>query len=99
MAIFAVDVDPRQAEEWDRYYREEHFPAIMSLPGFAAGARFRLTRRLKEGLGRDPEWLTLYQLTQEGPQESPEAARVLDDWIRRGQPATRNTIQGQYFPA
>jgi hypothetical protein len=99
ISLVAQDVDPVRAEEWDRYYREEHFPAIMSLPGFTAGARFRLARRLKEGLHRDREWLTLYQLTEEGPQQTPEAARVLDDWIRRGKPATKNRMAGQFYPA
>lgn len=106
ISYFAVDVDEAAVDAWDAYYREEHFPAVLSLPGYGAGGRFRLNRRLSAGLGRDPEWLTLYQLVDEDalrrlstPGEQPAgAAETYADWLARGAPATRNLIQGRYRP-
>lgn len=106
LSLFAVDVDPAAAESWDAYYRDEHFPAVLALPGYAAGARFRLQRRLSESLGRDPEWLTLYQLEDEAALErlsrpelqSPAARQVYEDWLRRGQPSTSNLLSRRYLP-
>jgi hypothetical protein len=104
LSLFAVDVEPAAADGWDAYYRDEHFPAVLRLPGYAAGARFRLERRLKDGLGRDPEWLTIYQLDDDAGLErlsrselqSPAARNAYDDWLRRGQPHTSNLLSRRY---
>lgn len=106
ISMFAADVAAGVVAGWDAYYRDEHFPAVLGLDGYAAGARFRLHRRLREGEGRAPEWLTLYQLeghealTRLGQLTTadPDATEVYADWQRRGAPLTSNVVMARFVP-
>jgi hypothetical protein len=99
VVLFAVDVAQAAAAAWDEYYRDEHFPAVLALPAYAAGGRFRLHRRLREDLGRDPEWLTLYQLSAASEEPAAAAAAVAEDWRQRGEPFISNRLWARYAPA
>lgn len=106
ISMFAADVEAGVAAAWDAYYRDEHFPAVLGLEGYAAGARFRLSRRLPQCGARTPEWLTLYQLDCEealarlgDPDSTPaDAAAVYADWQRRGAPLTTNVVMARFRP-
>ena len=72
-----LDIDPAYDEEFNRWYAEEHFPALVGFPGVLAGRRFRNVA--------DPhKYLALYDL--ESPQilDSPEYAKaVTSPWTQR----------------
>lgn len=104
IVVCGADVAPEAAGAWDAWCRDEHFPAVLALPGYAAGARFRVHRRLREGCGHDPEWLTLYQLDGEDAlrllEDPSEAAlAVREEWRLRGEPLVGSAHHARFLPA
>jgi hypothetical protein len=81
-------------DEFNRWYAEEHLPDVVSVPGFTAATRYRLTDL---NLGRQfkpwivpRRYLAIYELEVEGPEAVAEAGRAL-----RGRPnPTRSPALG-----
>jgi hypothetical protein len=72
-----LDIDPAYDEEFNRWYIEEHFPAIVGFPGVLSGRRFRNVA--------DPyKYLALYDLDSPQILDSPEYAKVATSpWTQR----------------
>lgn len=54
--LVTVEVDEEDAEELDRWYREEHGPEKMAIPGYVGMRRFR-------ALDGSPRFLAIYELS------------------------------------
>src|SRR5579859_7953653 len=54
--VVSVEVDEKDADELDRWYREEHGPEKLAIPGYASLRRFRAY----DGSAR---FLAIYELT------------------------------------
>lgn len=85
--VVTVEVDEKDADELDQWYREEHGPEKMAIPGYRAMRRFR-------AYGGSPRFLAIYELddpeiAMKSGQASPESAERLHevmakwkDWAR-----------------
>lgn len=87
-----MDIVPEGEAEFNRWYREQHFPERLGVPGFLRGRRYLAVQGM-------PRYLTLYET--EGPQVlSSEAylARLNNptDWTRRVLPTMRNVVRNAY---
>ncbi len=72
-----IDIDPAHEEEFNRWYAEEHYPAITGFPGVLAGRRFR-------NLAEPHKYLALYDLESPAVLDSPEYAKVATSpWTQR----------------
>jgi hypothetical protein len=96
-SILMVYTEPATDEledEFNRWYSEEHLPDVVSVPGFTAATRYRLTD-LNVGRQFKPwivprRYLAIYELEVEGPEAVAEAGRAL-----RGRPnPTRSPALG-----
>ena len=103
VSIVTADVDPRQEEEWDRWYTESHVPNLLKIPGYALAGRFRVFEHpALSGFNTGPKYLALYECESEdvlptlGPGEAmhPEAAAELQRWQERGLPHVSNFAWG-----
>ena len=92
LIVVRLDVDPAHDEEFNRWYAEEHLPAICAVPGTIAVRRFRAI----EG---GPAYLFLTRLTEPDVQRS-EAWRTAADtpWTARLRPTFRNFWRVVYRP-
>jgi hypothetical protein len=87
-AILMVYTDPNtpeQEDEFNRWYTDEHLPDVVSVPGFVAATRYKLTD-LNVGRQFKPwivprSYLAVYELDVVGPEAIAEAGRAL-----RGRP-------------
>lgn len=72
-----IDIDPAHEEEFNRWFVEEHFPAIVSFPGVLSGRRFRSVA--------DPHrYLAIYELESPQVLDSPEYAKAATSpWTQR----------------
>jgi hypothetical protein len=66
MMVVLIDIDPAYEEEFDRWYREEHLPERLGLPGFRSARRFRLHE------GDSATYLALYELDDVSAVHTPE---------------------------
>jgi hypothetical protein len=106
VSIFGVDVDAAEEETWNRWYDTRHFPEVLAQPGIVGGARYRLEDRLREGLGRDPRYLVVYEMSGEQAAArasdpslmSPVQRATFDDWMVHGQGPTSNPIARKLRP-
>ena len=67
--VTTVDVKAEGEEEFNRWYNEEHLPAVMACPGFLAAARYRAS------VG-EPRYMAVYELATEAALETPEMQSV-----------------------
>lgn len=86
LLLVMLEVEPEYEEEFNRWYREEHFPERMGCPGFLSGRRFL-------ALEGGPKYLALYDLETpqvlesadykaiEGP--SPWTQELLPHFVKR----------------
>jgi hypothetical protein len=83
-SILMVYTDPASEElddEFNRWYTTEHLADVVSVPGFVAATRYRLTD-LNVGRQFNPwivprRYLAIYELDAEGPEALAEAGRRL----------------------
>ena len=74
--VFLVLTNPTSAEadqEFNLWYTEQHIPDIVSIPGFVAATRYRLSNEQREAEGEWPyglpyRYLAVYEMD---PSESP----------------------------
>jgi hypothetical protein len=75
--VVRASVDPDVMQEFDRWYRREHLPHVMEIPGVIKAYRSKCTRR---GIN----WTTLYEMADDASVQealsSPEADRARRDW-------------------
>jgi hypothetical protein len=67
--LTSVDIAPGAEEEFNRWYNEQHLPAVMACPGFRSAARY------ESSLG-EPRYVAVYELESEQALGTPEMQRV-----------------------
>jgi hypothetical protein len=55
LLLFITDIDPKNEDDFNRWYEEEHLAERMAIPGFVAARRFQAV----EG---SPKYLAIYDL-------------------------------------
>jgi hypothetical protein len=105
LSIVSADVDPAHEDEWDRWYTDSHLAGVLSVPGYARGARFRrLDHPALADFNTGPRYLALYECDSEeilptlvpGDRIRPEASAELDRWLAYGAVHARNFRWGFY---
>ena len=75
--VITVDIDAAQADSFNRWYKEVHFPEILACPGWLGGRRY-------ECVDGEPRFLAIYDLadpTQPFTTPEYEAAVGWDDQV------------------
>ena len=68
--IVHVTVDAEIEDEWNEWYDNVHVPDICNCPGYVAVRRFRVPN---DG---EPEYLSIYEVTDPNAHATPEVAKV-----------------------
>lgn len=81
LMVYTEPASPDLEDEFNRWYSEEHLPDVVSVPGFCAATRYRLTD-LNVGRQFKPwivprRYLAIYELDVEGPEALAQAGRAL----------------------
>ena len=84
--IVGLDVDPDKEALFNEVYEEEHFPALLSVPGVVSGVRLRTEdvpimlggREQRLGDQGQPKYLTIYEI------ESPDVL-MSEAWNKAGE--------------
>lgn len=87
-----IDVDANALDDFNAWYREQHIPERLSVPGFRRGRRY-------EAVGAGPAYFTLYETTDVAVLSSqPYMARLNapTEWTRRVLPAMTMMIRNAY---
>ena len=61
--------DPEREAEWNRWYDEEHVPAMLSVPGIVSCTRY-------QELGADGKYLAVYEINDPQVFDAPRYAEV-----------------------
>lgn len=101
LLLVQANVDPAEAQDWNRWYDETHVPDLLSVPGISAGGRFEVAEP-GSGVGvagRLQRYLALYDLdspdVMQGDGYRALTARRSDEdkaMIRRFRDANRGTF-------
>ena len=87
-----IDVDAHARDDFNAWYREQHIPERLSVPGFRRGRRYEAT-------GDSPAYFTLYETADAAVLSSaPYLARLNSptEWTRRVLPAMTMMIRNAY---
>ena len=79
-----MDVDPAGLDDFNAWYRRQHLPERLSVPGFLRGRRYQTT-------GEGPVYFTLYETADAAVLSSAAYLERLNnptDWTRRALPTT-----------
>ncbi|HTE86801.1 MAG TPA: hypothetical protein VK821_18965 [Dehalococcoidia bacterium] len=92
--VVAVDMEPDWEDEANRWYNDEHIPALLSVPGYIGARRYVAV----EG---EPKYLNWYEIDSMDTFRSEARHKAVDTpWTARVRPhtKTRLTIYEQIFP-
>lgn len=91
LLLAMIDIDPAYEEEFNRWYREEHFPDRMNCPGILTGRRFI-------ALEGEPKYLALYDLETPEVMDSEEYKKisVKTDWWKSLMPHFVTAVRNVY---
>jgi hypothetical protein len=82
----ATEVEPEWEEEWHRWYREEHLPNLLALPGVRSGRRYQAV----EG---EPKHLAVYEIDAPDLLQGPAFERAArTEWTARLKPHFQSTL-------
>ena len=87
-----MDIVPGVEDDFERWYREQHFPERLGVPGFLRGRRYRTVREA-------PTFFTLYETENADVLRSAAYMTCLNnptDWTRRVLPNMRNVVRNAY---
>ena len=87
-----IDVDAGALDDFNAWYREQHIPERLGVPGFLRGRRYEAT-------GGGPAYFTLYETDDAAVLSSaPYLARLNapTEWTRRVLPSMRTMIRNAY---
>ncbi len=78
LLLVMIDIDPAYEAEFNRWYKEEHYPERMACPGFLNGRRFVAV----EG---GPKYLALYDLESPAVMQSEAYQKIYPPsaWTKR----------------
>ena len=95
--INSMNVDPAAEAEFNKWYDDEHIPALGAVPGVLAARRFRATVSLQPtGLSRgaNRRYVALYHLVSPDVQATPAWKSAADsEWMRRMRPHFRDHLR------
>jgi hypothetical protein len=92
--VVSLESEPEWEDEVNRWYNEEHIPALMSVPGYRAAYRYVAV----EG---EPKYLNWYEIDSMETFRSEARHKAVDTpWTAKVQPHTKRqlTIYEQCFP-
>jgi len=107
LSVVMADVnDPKREQEWNAWYDHSHVPNLTQVPGYLAGARFRIKTDPRLSAQKGPKYLALYEwegahcLATLAEQETmiPEAKAELSEWQAYGLPLAKNTAWNVFRP-
>lgn len=87
-----MDVDPAGLDDFNAWYRRQHLPERLSVPGFLRGRRYQAT-------GEGPVYFTLYETADAAVLSSATYLERLNnptDWTRRALPRIRRMVRNAY---
>ena len=87
-----IDVDAGALDDFNAWYREQHIPERLGVPGFLRGRRY-------EAIGDGPAYFTLYETESAAVLSSAAYLARLSsptEWTRRVLPAMRTMIRNAY---
>lgn len=70
LLVVHTDVDPAHEEAFNRWYNEDHVPALIGQPGFVRARRYVSVE------GRQPKYLAIYEFEREENRKTPEYQQV-----------------------
>ncbi|MEM0988965.1 MAG: hypothetical protein AAGK00_08785 [Pseudomonadota bacterium] len=79
------DCLPGHEEKYEAWYRDEHLPERLSIPGFVRGRRWRAE-------GHSPEYFTYYEVTD----PSVLTSEAYLDRLNHPTPATKDVMSGSF---
>src|ERR1700722_15279668 len=91
LLLVMIEIDPTYEDEFNRWYREEHYPERMACPGFLSGRRFLAV----EG---EPKYLALYDLEAPAVLESEDYKKIAgsSEWQDRLLPHFVKRVRNVY---
>ncbi len=91
LLLVMIDIDPEHEEEFNRWYKEEHFPERIHCPGFLTGRRFVAV----EG---KPKYLAIYDLESPEVLQSEAYKKIYgpSEWTKRMRPHFKNNVRNVY---
>ncbi len=91
LLLVMIEIDPAYEDEFNRWYREEHYPERMACPGFLSGRRFLAV----EG---EPKYLAIYDLESAAVLESEEYKKIASPskWAERLLPHFLKRVRNVY---
>lgn len=87
-----MDVDAAGLDDFNAWYRRQHLPERLSVPGFLRGRRYHTT-------GDGPVFFTLYETADAAVLSSAPYMERLNnptDWTRRALPMVRRMVRNAY---
>jgi hypothetical protein len=87
-----MDVDTAGLDDFNAWYRRQHLPERLSVPGFLRGRRYQAT-------GAGPVYFTLYETANAAVLSSAPYMERLNnptDWTRRALPMIRRMVRNAY---
>lgn len=87
-----MDVDAARLDDFNAWYRQQHLPERLSVPGFLRGRRYQCT-------GDGPVYFTLYETADAAVLSSALYLERLNDptdWTRRALPMIRRMVRNAY---
>jgi len=95
IVIVQTDIDPEMEEEFNRWYKEEHIPLLLQVPGVLSA---------KRGISQEgsPKYFSIYEHENINVQKSPAYQKAVDtEWTKRIRPYFKNftrKVLFQIFP-
>jgi hypothetical protein len=91
LLLVMIDIEPEYEEEFNRWYREEHFPERMNCPGILNGRRFL-------ALEGGPKYLAIYDLESPEVLDSPDYQKIAgpSEWTKELLPHFVNRVRNVY---
>jgi hypothetical protein len=91
LLLVMIEIDPAYEDDFNRWYREEHYPERMACPGFLSGRRFVAV----EG---EPKYLAIYDLASPDVLASEDYKKIVgpSEWTRSLLPHFVKQIRNVY---
>lgn len=91
LLLVMIEIDPAHEDDFNRWYREEHYPERMACPGFVSGRRF-------VALEGEPKYLAIYELDSPAVLESEDYKKIggVSEWQARLLPHFVKRVRNVY---
>jgi hypothetical protein len=91
LLLVMIDVEPEHEEDFNRWYREEHYPERMACPGILTGRRFI-------ALEGEPKYLAIYDLESPEVLDGPDYQKIAapSEWAQKLLPHFVKRVRNVY---